>query len=61
MIYSLYKKQKENPKDEAIGGEDHLRKRDCKKLRFTIYEKRLLNQRSQIQNPKKNSPVAQLG
>jgi len=35
--------KKENPKDEAIGGCDHLRKRDCKKLRITIYELRLIN------------------
>jgi hypothetical protein len=40
----------ENPKDEAIGGCDHLRKRDCKKLRITIYELRLT--KSETVNPK---------
>ena len=37
-------------------------RRDCKKLRFTIYEKTIV--KSEIEDPKSeitNSPVAQLG
>ena len=52
-ILKSLKKQKENPKDEAIGkvGRSSGR-RDCKKLRFTIYELRLINPKSKIRNPK---------
>jgi len=37
----LTDKQKGNPKDEAISGRNREGIRDCKKLRFTVYELRL--------------------
>ena len=50
IIITFYLSIKENPEDEAIGKVvNQTRLRDCKKLRFAIYESR---GKSEIVNPK---------